>query len=141
MASGCDHAFHMAADMGGMGFIQSNHSVILYNNTMISYNFLEACRQAGVQRWVAFLLVCLVPGRAARPACSGGSPGRGRSALAMLGRLGGRGGGRRSSTPKHSPPDLTQPDPTHPNRRPQPVLRLVRLYLPRVQAARHAGAP
>jgi hypothetical protein len=40
----------MAADMGGMGFIQSNHSVILYNNTMISYNFLEACRQAKVQR-------------------------------------------------------------------------------------------
>jgi hypothetical protein len=37
VVSGCDHAFHMAADMGGMGFIQSNHSVILYNNTMISY--------------------------------------------------------------------------------------------------------
>jgi len=37
-----------------MGFIQSNHSVILYNNTMISYNFLEACRQAKVQRCVAF---------------------------------------------------------------------------------------
>lgn len=50
VVEGCDHAFHMAADMGGMGFIQSNHSVILYNNTMISYNFLEACRQAKVQR-------------------------------------------------------------------------------------------
>jgi GDP-D-mannose 3',5'-epimerase len=50
VVSGCDHAFHMAADMGGMGFIQSNHSVILYNNTMISYNFLEAARQAKVQR-------------------------------------------------------------------------------------------
>jgi nucleoside-diphosphate-sugar epimerase len=50
VVDGCDHAFHMAADMGGMGFIQSNHSVILYNNTMISYNFLEACRQAKVQR-------------------------------------------------------------------------------------------
>jgi nucleoside-diphosphate-sugar epimerase len=36
--------------MGGMGFIQSNHSVILYNNTMISYNMLEAARQNGVSR-------------------------------------------------------------------------------------------
>ena len=26
------------ADMGGMGFIQSNHSRILYNSTMISFN-------------------------------------------------------------------------------------------------------
>ena len=29
---GCDHCFNLAADMGGMGFIQSNHSVIFYNN-------------------------------------------------------------------------------------------------------------
>jgi nucleoside-diphosphate-sugar epimerase len=42
--------FNLAADMGGMGFIQSNHSVILYNNTMISYNMLEAARQCGVTR-------------------------------------------------------------------------------------------
>ena len=25
----CEHCFNLAADMGGMGFIQSNHSVIL----------------------------------------------------------------------------------------------------------------
>lgn len=25
----CEHVFNLAADMGGMGFIQSNHSVIL----------------------------------------------------------------------------------------------------------------
>lgn len=29
--------FNLAADMGGMGFIQSNHSVIMYNNTMIRW--------------------------------------------------------------------------------------------------------
>eukprot|EP00850_Spirogloea_muscicola_P019591 SM000194S04827 [mRNA] locus=s194:220350:222476:- [translate_table: standard] len=39
-----DHVFNLAADMGGMGFIQSNHSVIMYNNTMISFNMLEAAR-------------------------------------------------------------------------------------------------
>lgn len=29
LVKGCDHVFNLAADMGGMGFIQSNHSVIL----------------------------------------------------------------------------------------------------------------
>jgi GDP-D-mannose 3',5'-epimerase len=37
VATGCDHVFNLAADMGGMGFIQSNHSVIMYNNTMIRW--------------------------------------------------------------------------------------------------------
>ncbi len=29
VCEGCDHVFNLAADMGGMGFIQSNHSVIM----------------------------------------------------------------------------------------------------------------
>ena len=37
VAQGCEHVFNLAADMGGMGFIQSNHSVIMYNNTMIRW--------------------------------------------------------------------------------------------------------
>lgn len=48
----CDHVFNLAADMGGMGFIQSNHSVIMYNNTMISFNMIEAARQADIKRCV-----------------------------------------------------------------------------------------
>ena len=35
---GMDWCFNLAADMGGMGFIQSNHSRILFNSTMISFN-------------------------------------------------------------------------------------------------------
>lgn len=50
VCQGCTHVFNLAADMGGMGFIQSNHGVIFYNNTMISFNMLEAARQAGVKR-------------------------------------------------------------------------------------------
>jgi GDP-D-mannose 3',5'-epimerase len=50
VVSGCDHVFNLAADMGGTGFIQSNHAVIFYNNTMVSFNVLEASRQAGAQR-------------------------------------------------------------------------------------------
>ena len=35
--------------MGGMGFIQSNESVLMFNNTMISSNMLEASRRNGVK--------------------------------------------------------------------------------------------
>lgn len=59
VCEGCDHVFNLAADMGGMGFIQSNHSVIMYNNTMISFNMLEAARQTGIQRCAPS---CMRPG-------------------------------------------------------------------------------
>jgi GDP-D-mannose 3',5'-epimerase len=59
--AGCDWAFSLAADMGGMGFIQSNHSVILYNNTMISFNFMEAARQNGVKRFFYSSSACVYP--------------------------------------------------------------------------------
>jgi len=78
VVQGCEHVFNLAADMGGacrlgasaapassteqlrkkvgaragMGFIQSNHSVIMYNNTMISFNMLEVSRLEGVKRCV-----------------------------------------------------------------------------------------
>jgi len=50
VTKGVDHVFNLAADMGGMGFIQSNHSVIMYNNTMISFNMIEDARINGVKR-------------------------------------------------------------------------------------------
>jgi GDP-D-mannose 3',5'-epimerase len=58
---GQDWVFNLAADMGGMGFIQSNHSVILYNNTMISFNMMEASRQAGVKRFFYASSACVYP--------------------------------------------------------------------------------
>jgi GDP-D-mannose 3',5'-epimerase len=61
VCEGCDHVFNLAADMGGMGFIQSNHSVILYNNTMISYNMLEAARQNGITRFFYASSACIYP--------------------------------------------------------------------------------
>ncbi|KAK9179712.1 hypothetical protein WN943_028916 [Citrus x changshan-huyou] len=48
MTSGVDNMSNLAADMGGMGFIQSNHSVIMYKNTTISFDMLEAARMNGV---------------------------------------------------------------------------------------------
>lgn len=49
-----DHVFNLAADMGGIGYIKSNHSTIMYNNTIITLNVLEAARQCGVKRCVSF---------------------------------------------------------------------------------------
>eukprot|EP00197_Chlamydomonas_leiostraca_P002772 CAMPEP_0202857088 /NCGR_PEP_ID=MMETSP1391-20130828/156_1 /ASSEMBLY_ACC=CAM_ASM_000867 /TAXON_ID=1034604 /ORGANISM="Chlamydomonas leiostraca, Strain SAG 11-49" /LENGTH=383 /DNA_ID=CAMNT_0049535847 /DNA_START=234 /DNA_END=1385 /DNA_ORIENTATION=+ len=61
VCSGCDHVFNLAADMGGMGFIQSNNSVIMYNNTMVSFNMLEAARQCGVKRYFYASSACVYP--------------------------------------------------------------------------------
>jgi GDP-D-mannose 3',5'-epimerase len=58
---GCDWVFNLAADMGGMGFIQSNHSVIMYNNTMISFNVLEAARKNQVKRFFYSSSACVYP--------------------------------------------------------------------------------
>lgn len=60
-SEGCQWVFNFAADMGGMGFIQSNHSVILYNNLMISCNMLEAARRNGVKRYFYSSSACIYP--------------------------------------------------------------------------------
>jgi len=56
-----DWVFNLAADMGGMGFIQSNHSVILYNNVMISFNMMEAARRNNVKRLFYSSSACVYP--------------------------------------------------------------------------------
>eukprot|EP00741_Cyanophora_paradoxa_P011196 tig00020554_g10816.t1 len=58
---GCDWVFNFAADMGGMGFIQSNHSLCLYNNTMISFNMLEAARINSCSRFFFASSACIYP--------------------------------------------------------------------------------
>lgn len=58
---GCDDVYNLAADMGGMGFIQSNHSVILYNNAMISFNMIEAARLKDVKRFYYASSACIYP--------------------------------------------------------------------------------
>lgn len=57
----CDWVFQLAADMGGMGFIQSNHSVILYNNTVINFNMIEASRRNKIQRYFYSSSACVYP--------------------------------------------------------------------------------
>jgi len=56
-----EEVYNLAADMGGMGFIQSNHATILYNNTMISFNLIEAARKTGVKRFFYSSSACVYP--------------------------------------------------------------------------------
>jgi len=48
---GCTQVYNLAADMGGMGFICSNESVLSFNNTAISMNMLEAARRNKVKNF------------------------------------------------------------------------------------------
>ena len=57
----CEYVYNLAADMGGMGFIQSNNARILYNNTQISFNMLEASRLADVKRFFFASSACVYP--------------------------------------------------------------------------------
>ncbi|CAF1370253.1 unnamed protein product [Adineta steineri] len=57
----CDWVFNLAADMGGMGYIESNQSIILWNNTMISFSMLEAARRNGCKRFFYSSTACIYP--------------------------------------------------------------------------------
>lgn len=60
---GMDEAWLLAADMGGMGFIQAkeNQAIILYNNTMINFHSLEACRNEGIKKIMYSSSACIYP--------------------------------------------------------------------------------
>jgi nucleoside-diphosphate-sugar epimerase len=60
-AAGMDHVYALAADMGGMGFISSNHATILRNNALINLHSIEAARQAGVSRYLFSSSACIYP--------------------------------------------------------------------------------
>lgn len=56
-----DHVYALAADMGGMGFISCNHSLILHNNVLINTHTIEAARLAGVSRYFYTSSACVYP--------------------------------------------------------------------------------
>ncbi|HYB91460.1 MAG TPA: NAD-dependent epimerase/dehydratase family protein [Candidatus Binataceae bacterium] len=58
---GVSEVYALAADMGGMGFISSHHSAILFNNAMINFQTLEAARQSGVKRYFYSSSACVYP--------------------------------------------------------------------------------
>ena len=58
---GVDEVYALAADMGGMGFISSNHAQILHNNILINVHTIEAARVNGVKQYLFSSSACIYP--------------------------------------------------------------------------------
>lgn len=58
---GIDEVYHLAADMGGIGYITTNHARIAYNNTLIDLNMLSAAAETGVERLLYTSSACVYP--------------------------------------------------------------------------------
>jgi GDP-D-mannose 3',5'-epimerase len=58
---GIDQVYALAADMGGMGFISSNHATILHNNALINLHTIEAARLHAVGRYLYSSSACIYP--------------------------------------------------------------------------------
>jgi nucleoside-diphosphate-sugar epimerase len=56
-----DEVYALAADMGGMGFISSNHGTIFRNNLLMNLNTIEAARVHGVGRYLFSSTACVYP--------------------------------------------------------------------------------
>jgi GDP-D-mannose 3',5'-epimerase len=61
VTEGVDEVYALAADMGGMGFISSNHALILHNNALINIHTLEAARLNRVKRYLYSSSACIYP--------------------------------------------------------------------------------
>ena len=59
--AGVDEVYMLAANMGGIGFIESHRADIVHDNTLINVNTLEAARKAGVQRLFYSSSACVYP--------------------------------------------------------------------------------
>ena len=59
--AGVDEVYMLAANMGGIGFIESHRADIVHDNTLINVNTLEAAREAGVQRLFYSSSACVYP--------------------------------------------------------------------------------
>ena len=56
-----DEVYGLAANMGGIGFIESNKAVIVRDNTLINLNTIEAARINGVKRYLYTSSACIYP--------------------------------------------------------------------------------
>jgi len=58
---GIDEVYQLAADMGGIGYITSNHATIFRNNALINLHMLEAARQKNVKNYLYSSSACIYP--------------------------------------------------------------------------------
>src|ERR1044071_5971857 len=57
-----DEVYGLAANMGGIGFIENNKAVIVRDNTLINLQSIEAARTNGVKRYLYTSSACIYPG-------------------------------------------------------------------------------
>lgn len=61
LCRGISQVYHLAADMGGIGYVAAEHAKIARNNTMMNLNLLEAARLSNVQRFLFSSSACVYP--------------------------------------------------------------------------------
>jgi GDP-D-mannose 3',5'-epimerase len=59
---GVDEVYNLAANMGGIGFIEHNKAVIMHDNVLINMHMIEAARHSGVSRYLYTSSACIYPG-------------------------------------------------------------------------------
>jgi nucleoside-diphosphate-sugar epimerase len=59
---GIEEVYGLAANMGGIGFIETNKGLIVRDNTLINMHTIEAAREAGVKRYLYTSSACIYPG-------------------------------------------------------------------------------
>lgn len=60
-AEGVDDVYHLAADMGGIGYITVNHALLTRNNILIDSHMLEAARTQQAHRYLYTSSACVYP--------------------------------------------------------------------------------
>ncbi len=56
-----DEIYHLAADMGGIGYISTYHARVLRNNSLINLHMLESARQRQVDKYLYTSSACIYP--------------------------------------------------------------------------------
>lgn len=56
-----EFVYHLAADMGGIGYITASHAGIAWNNSMMNLHMLEAARANNVGRFLFSSSACVYP--------------------------------------------------------------------------------
>jgi nucleoside-diphosphate-sugar epimerase len=59
---GVQEVYGLAANMGGIGFIEANRAVIVHDSTLINLHTIEAARVHGVKRYLFTSSACIYPG-------------------------------------------------------------------------------
>ncbi len=58
---GIDHVYNLAANMGGVGFIERVRAEILHDNVLIDANVIESARINGIKRYFYSSSACIYP--------------------------------------------------------------------------------